>query len=244
MANISRYLQTGENIDHTPAADVAAGNIIQVGNLSAFSSHDIATGALGAVAVSGVIRAPYVGGAADVGDNVWWDANGTPYGGDADGAMTTNGAAGDWWVGTLVAPAAATDATCDIALNVENPNLPAWQGKTHIAVDDNTTLTAADHSGSVVHVTAADKTITLPTGVAGMDFIVQNDVADAGSELVVDLDGNEIIEGGNLSVAATKTANLTKATSKRGDYLHLVCNVDATSWRCVARRGIWAETAS
>jgi len=245
MANLSAYLQEGESIDHTPASAVAAGSLIQLaGKGVAFSPRRIAASALGAVAVTGVLRCPATATVGNVGENVWWDNNGTPAvtGGTTDGAATTNAAAGDFWIGTLVKALAATDGVADVALNRENPNLPAFIGKTHIATAVDLTLTAADHSGAVIHVTADAKTITLPTGVVGMEFIIVNDVADAGALVTVDLDGNEIIAGANLTIAATKTANLTKDTSIRGDFLHLVCNVAATSWRCVNKRGIWVTS--
>ena len=245
MSNISQFLQAGENIGHTPAALVSAGNIIQVGALSAFASHDIAAGVLGAVAVSGVIQGPYVGQIANVGDNVWWDANGTPYGGAATGAFTTLGTAGDWWVGTLVAPTSVTGTTCDIALNVENPNLPAWPHKTHITTAVDLAVSAATHSGCVLHVTAADKTITTPaTGVEGMEFIVQNDMADGATKLIVDLlHATEHQEGANLTIANTKTADLTKLTSVRGDFLHFRCCVATAAWVVLNKRGIWVTSA-
>ena len=243
MANISRFLNEGVHVDYTPTAATYAGNIVQIGSVCAVAAQDIAASALGAVAVSGVIRAPYVGGVvANIGDNVWWDADGTPYGGAADGACTTAAASGDWWVGTLVAATSATGTTCDVALNLENPNLPAWIGKTHFTTAADKTVTAADHSGSVYHVTVDAKTITLPVGVVGMDYIVQNDVADGGALVTVDLNGNEIIAGANLTIAATKTANNTKLTANRGDYLHLVCNAAASSWRCVGKRGVWVTS--
>jgi len=245
MANISQYYQEGRAIDHTPAAAIYAGNIINIGALSGFTPRDVAASAVGALHIDGVIRGPYVGGAANIGDNVWWDANGTPYGGAADGAFTCSAPDGDWWVGTLVKAAVAADAVCDIALNRANPNLPAWQEKTHILTAVDLTLAAATHSGGVIHVTADvgfDTTITLPVGVVGMDWVIQNDEADGINGMIVDLNGNEIIEGQNLTIAATKTAINTLATSLRGDFLHLVCNVAATSWRCVGKRGIWVTS--
>jgi hypothetical protein len=72
-----------------------------------------------------------------------------------------------------------------------------------------------------------------------MEYIVVNRVVDAGSLTTVDLDGNEIIRGANLTIAATKKALNTKVTSVQGDYLHLICTVAATAWRCVGKRGTW-----
>ena len=246
MANISKWLEEGEGVQHTPAVAVYAGNIINIGSVCGFAPSDIAASALGELAISGVIRVPYIGGiVCNVGDNVWWDANGTPYGGAADGACTCNAAAGDWWVGTLVAPTAATGATADVALNLVNPNLPAWRNKKHHTTAADLTVAAANAtygSGTVVHVTAdagTDTQITFPVGVVGMEWIIQNDEASGGNRCAVDLNGDEIIAGANLTIAATKLALNTKLDSVRGDYIHLICNVAAASWRCVGIRGTW-----
>jgi len=237
MANISRFLQPGEAIDYTPAATTYAGNIVNLGALSGLTPRDIAASALGALHVQGVIQGPYVGGAANIGDNVWWDANGTPYGGAADGAFTTAAAAGDWWVGTLTKATVAASATCDIALNVANPNLPAWPNREHVTTAIDLTYVAATHNSKVLHVTASAKTLTLPTGVAGMEAIWVNDNAD-GVLTSLTLDGVETCEG-RVAIGAGETAGNTALTANRGDYLHLVCQTAASLWRCVASRGTW-----
>ena len=253
MANISRYYQDGLAIDHTPGSAIYAGNLVNLGSLAGFTPRDVAASAKGALRVQGVLEVPWTGEVASIGDNVWWDANGTPYGGSADGACTSKAssvsanlaAKTDWWVGTLIAATVANDAVAYVAMNQANPNIPAWQNKLHQTTAADKTLTAADDSGMVTHVTADagfDTEITLPTGVVGMEFIIQNDEADGINGMIVDLDGNEIIEGGNLTIAATKEAINTLATSKRGDFLHLVCNVAATSWRCLGIRGVWATS--
>ena len=243
MANVSQALHAGESIDHTPASAVTAGNIIQLGAIAAFAPEGIAASVLGAVATRGVLRVPHTATLGNIGDNVWWDTDGTPYGGTNDGAATTNAAAGDFWIGTLLRATGVTDSTCDVALNQVNPNLPAWQGKTHFKVVADTTLVAATHSGGVIHVgpdAGADTVITLPAAVAGMDYIVQNDAADGGLYLKVAPNGTEIFAGANLTLTNGQDAFLTLLTGVRGDYLWLVANVNATSWRVVAKRGIWA----
>jgi len=246
MSNVSQFLQEGTMIDYTPVGAVTAGNILQVGSLSAFSPLDIAAGKLGAVAVDGVIRGPYVGGVANIGDNIWWDANGTPYGGAATGAYTRNAAAGDWWVGTLVRAVVAASTTCDIALNKVNENLPAWTGRTHFQTAADLTMVEATHSGGVIHVTqdgGFDTTILFPVGVVGMEYIIQSDAGDGINRLTIDLNGNETIIGANFTLTATNTAKNTLLTAKRGDYMHLVCEGTAGAWRCVAKRGAWENSA-
>ena len=243
MANSHLYLQIGEQLNHTPASAVTAGQLLQLaGKGVAIATSPIAASALGSVVVSGIFSGPYVGNAGNVGDNLWWDANGTPYGGSADGALTNLGADGDYWVGTVTKAPSANDPTVEFAINVANPAQPAWIGRTYFKTAVDLTMVEATHGGGVVEVTADAKTVTLPTGVAGMELIVVNRVIDGGALVTVDIDGNEVIRGANLTIAATKTANNTKATAVQGDYLHLVCNVAATAWRVVAKRGIWVTS--
>jgi predicted RecA/RadA family phage recombinase len=240
MANLFTYLSAGDVLDHTPGTALTGGQVIQLaGKMAAIPSQPIAASVLGSVAINGRFSGPYVGNACNVGDNLWWDASGTPYGGSADGALTNLGADGDWWVGTVTAAAAANDASIEFALNLENPTQPNWVGRTFLKTAVDLTMVEATHSGMVIEVTADAKTITLPTGVVGMEYIVVNRVVDAGSLTTVDLDGNEIIRGANLTIAATKKALNTKVTSVQGDYLHLICTVAATAWRCVGKRGTW-----
>lgn len=168
------------------------------------------------------------------GDPLWWDYTNT--------RLTRLGVPGLHFAGIAAAAKASLATLATVHLN-DRGNLPADQlNKTHIDTAVDLTLVAATHSGAVIRVTADAKTITLPVGVVGMDWVIQNAAADAAALVTVDLNGNEIIEGANLTIAATKTALNTKVTAKRGDFLHLVCNVAATSWRCVARRGVWATS--
>ena len=243
MANISRYLQEGRIINHTPAAAIYAGNIIEVDAMAAFTPRDVAASAVGAVSVAGVIRTPFDGlVAGNVGDNVWWDSNGNPYDTvTADGAATLAAASGNFWIGTLVAPVAAAATECDVALNQVNPNLPAWQNKTHNTTAIDLTYVAATHNGEVIHVTVDAKTVTMPVGVAGMEAIIVNDVADGGALLTVDFNGAETLEGA-LAIAGTKTALNTKATQIRGDFLHIRCQTAASLWVVLGIRGIWVTS--
>ena len=242
MANSHKNYQDGVEIKYTPSSAVTAGNLIQLNsNIVGLANSAIAADVEGTLMIQGVIQGPFVGGlVGNPGDNVWWDANGTPYGGSADGALTLDATVGDFWVGTLTEATSATGATCRVALNVQNPNLPAWVNRSHIKTAIDLTAVEATHSGGVIHVTADAKTVTLPVGVVGMEYIIVNDVADAGAAISVTLNGTEICRGANLTIANGETATNTKATAKRGDYLHLVCTVAANAWRCVEKRGIWA----
>jgi len=50
----ARYIQRGDSIDYTPAADVAAGDIVRIGALKGVAKLDIKAGELGALALTGV----------------------------------------------------------------------------------------------------------------------------------------------------------------------------------------------
>ena len=243
MANLLNYVSPGNRIDFKAPSALTGGYLFDANGIPCVTSVPVASGAVGSAAVGGVFSVPYVGNACNAGDNIWWDANGTPYGGAADGAATNLGADGDLWIGVCAADAAANDKTIKVSIGTVNPEQPAWVGRTFIKSAVDVTMVEATHSGAVIEITGADKTVTLPKGVAGMEYIIVNRYVDGGSLLTVDLDGNEVIRGANLTIAATKTALNTKATSVQGDYLHLVCTVAETAWRCVAKRGIWAQSA-
>ena len=50
----ARYVQRGDAIDHTPAADVAAGDVVVIGKIVGVAKLDIKAGELGALALTGV----------------------------------------------------------------------------------------------------------------------------------------------------------------------------------------------
>jgi len=237
----------GDKLDYTASSTITGGDPVQISDgIVGIAQTDLASGDTDGLQISGLISIEATTAIGNAGDNVWYDNNGSPYGGTASsGAATTAAASGDFWIGILAKDKGATDTHARVLLNQPNPTLPHWPGKVHTTTAADDTMVAADDSGGVIHVTADaafDTTITLPVGVVGMDFFIQNDEADAGLGLIVDLNGNEIIEGTNLTIAATKTAINTKATSIRGDYIHLVCVVAASTWTCINKRGTWVTS--
>ncbi len=242
MSNLFTWYKEGDSYDYTPASDVTGGNLVQIGNRAALCLRDIAASALGSARFTGVIKGPHTATVGSIGNNVWWDANGSPVGGTAlSGALTTDATAGDFWVGTLVATAAATDTEIYVSLNEVNPEQPPWINKAHVATAIDLNWAAAEHNGKVIHVTADAKTVTMPVGVAGMEAIIVNDNADAAGLISVDFNGNETLEG-NLAIAATKVANNTKTTAERGDYLWIRCQTAASLWVALEKRGIWVTS--
>ena len=73
----ARFIQTGESIDYTPSADVAAGDVVVQGDLVGVAKLDIKSGKLGALAVSGVFdfdKETGQGSAIPAGSKVYWNA--------------------------------------------------------------------------------------------------------------------------------------------------------------------------
>ena len=72
---MARFIHDGKSIDYTPAGAVTAGDVIVQADLVGIAKLDIASGALGALAVEGVFEiakeAPLVIAA---GDKVYWVA--------------------------------------------------------------------------------------------------------------------------------------------------------------------------
>ena len=97
----ARYVQRGESIDFTPTADVAAGDVVKVGNLVGVAKLDIRAGELGALALCGVYEIATNGAAIEAGAVVFVDP--------ATGKVCAESASGAVKFGHAVAAAAATD---------------------------------------------------------------------------------------------------------------------------------------
>jgi len=242
MFTEAQNLAQGAVIDHTPAAALEAGQVIKVGGRAAFAVTDIAANVLGAIQVAGNAKAQAGAVVGNVGDNLYWDENGSSVNGTASaGCATTNAVAGDIWLGTLTKALAATDGEAEFALNVVNPEQPAWINRYHIA---DTTGTMDNTDGGIVHhIQTADQTITLPeiaTVYIGLELILINDLADAAGSvgLIVAPHANDGFNGFGITHAVNKSLTNTAATSKRGDYLRLQATGD-TMWQVIEKRGTW-----
>jgi len=129
--------QEGQYLDHTPAAALTAGQIVEAGGRAGMASTAIAASAKGAAQVKGVIKV--VAAAVDglKGDVVGWDEDGDPYGGTAGtGALTTNLVDADFVLGSLVADLAAADGVAYVAMNEYGIDDPVIPGKTCEFMDD------------------------------------------------------------------------------------------------------------
>ena len=102
----ARYVQRGDAIDHTPAADVAAGDVVVIGKIVGVAKLDIKAGELGALALTGVYEVANTAFAA--GAEVGWDA--------ASKKAVAAGASGSAKFGHAVADADAADGAVFVRL--------------------------------------------------------------------------------------------------------------------------------
>jgi predicted RecA/RadA family phage recombinase len=108
----ARFIQDGKSIDYTPGADVSAGDVVVQGDLVGIAQLDIASGALGALAVTGVFDLPKTAGVDEgiaAGAKVYWDV--------ADAVAKTDAEAGaNKYLGKTVAAAGDDDTTVRVRL--------------------------------------------------------------------------------------------------------------------------------
>ena len=104
----ARYVQRGESIDFTPTADVAAGDVVKLGNLVGVAKLDIRAGELGALALCGVYEIATNGSAIEAGAVVHVDP--------ATGKVCAEGASGAVKFGHAVAAVAASDPLVHVRL--------------------------------------------------------------------------------------------------------------------------------
>ena len=183
MATVS-YVQVGNSIDYTPDAAVSAGDVVIQGDLVGVVKLDIAAGALGALAVSGVFDFPKAtseGSAIAAGAVVYWDV--------ADAVVKEDSESGaNKFVGATMAAATDGDATVRVKLLAQSPKAAAIAGAAGVTAEV-AAITATDPTCDAVDIT--DSTGGTPSAT--------HELADcAGSDTV----GLAAVEANFATVAA------------------------------------------
>lgn len=109
------FKQRGDTINHIPAADVAAGDIVVQGDLVGIAKLDIKANALGALALTGVFAIPKpigVGTAIGVGTKLYWDGTNATIDADDGGSPATAYP----YLGKSIRSASDDDATVEVRL--------------------------------------------------------------------------------------------------------------------------------
>jgi len=107
------YVQAGDQIDYTPGAAVAAGDVVVLEDLIGVAKQPIAASALGALAVAGVFDFPKAtGGGSGIaaGATVYWDE------GDQQ-AKTDSETGANKLIGKTVAAAGDNDTTVRVRMS-------------------------------------------------------------------------------------------------------------------------------
>lgn len=105
----ARYIYSGDTLDYTPGADVAAGDVVVFGaGFVGVSPIDIPKGRVGAVSTRGVYSFAKGNEAVAAGDPMYWDASGKK-------AVKTAGQL--VFLGVAVADAADAAGTVSVAIN-------------------------------------------------------------------------------------------------------------------------------
>lgn len=71
---VATFSHEGERMDYTPVADVAAGDVIDLGGFVGISTEPIAANTLGSLALYGAFDVnKFAGEAWAIGDKIYWD---------------------------------------------------------------------------------------------------------------------------------------------------------------------------
>lgn len=114
----TEYIERGETIYFTPAANVAAGDVVVIGSKRiAIAASDIQSGAIGAAHTVGVFAMPKGADAITQGADVYWDGtvcttSAASTAGEGDASETTN----NILAGYAFAAASASDGTVAVKL--------------------------------------------------------------------------------------------------------------------------------
>lgn len=109
----AQFVHDGRSIDYTPSGAVTAGDVVVQEDLVGVAKLDIASGALGALAVAGVFDFPKAtggGSAIAAGANCYWDVADSEAKTDAEGGANK-------YLGKCVRAAADADATVRVRLS-------------------------------------------------------------------------------------------------------------------------------
>ena len=223
-----RKQNQGETIDYTPVAAVVAGTVVEVGGYAYIAQVDIAAGALGALATTGVFDVPKATGSISDGANVYWDNNGSPNVGDASSGAATGTSSGNTLLGQAVGTAASGDTYVRVRLSAAGAsstatlllNVEAVAAAGSVQGDAG----AVGASTSFVHGTGADATkgIVLPAAAAGKMIIVKN--ADA---------ANAVLKVYPASGDAINALSANAAISMAAKTSAVFIALDATTWYTV-----------
>lgn len=216
------FVKEGLAIDYTPDDAVTGGDVVVQNNVVGIAKTDIAASALGALAISGVFDVVKAEEAFEtIGANIFWDEDGSPYGGTASSGAATATATSNTWMGFVLATADSTDATVRILLR-STVTLTAEE----FSLADLSDIDAVDYTAGDVLIANGTKYVDLPLSgpfnlsAAGLLSMDSATVAATGSDQA----GAAPIADGFTLVTAGNDAKGVKLPTAVAGGLHVVKN--------------------
>jgi predicted RecA/RadA family phage recombinase len=239
MPNVT-FLRDGRTINYTPAAAIADGAVVIVGDIIAYTKMPIAAGQLGALHTEGQVKVIKSGSSGPVfalGDPVFWDATNSL-------ATDTAGV----YIGTAVDAAGASQAWVEVEWAPQAVGAGAQFG----LVSEDVSLTSASKTldaedvGKVMTVIAGSATnvITLPATAIGLRYTIRSGitggVGTTVNRIAISPAAADKIMGADLAGVDNKDRILASATVQSGDFTTLVAD-GVNGWFIVSERGIWTN---
>lgn len=177
------FRSEGCTINHTASADKTAGDVVSSTNagLTGVVANDIdySEQPVGAVRVNGTFDFPQAAEIITLGDDVYWDEDGSPYGGTASSGAATKTANGNFYLGICLATTTATTSY----VRVKRICIPKGYARLKTqSVNANggniATAAALDEGLNVVSGADNSKGVQLPSCRAGAIVVVINQNTD------------------------------------------------------------------
>jgi len=111
------FVSEGDNVDYTAGSALEAGDVLEASGQAGVLVTDLASGALGALRIKGIVNVQKDNSAITDGLQVGWDIDGTTVNGATGGALTATVASMDFVVGRAIEAAGTAVADCQVALN-------------------------------------------------------------------------------------------------------------------------------
>ena len=165
----------GSRIDYTPASNVAAGDVVEIGGRVLVAPTAIIANDVGAVDGESVFDMPKSSDVFVTGDPVYWDGGGTPVTGTAASGAATN--AVGTFAGMALANAANTASYVRTKLGAKRPD----GGEFHLLAGAGGNIaTAAQLEPGWTKVSGADNSVgvILPSCKNGVECVVINQNTD------------------------------------------------------------------
>lgn len=177
-----KFIAEGDKIDYTAGADAVAGDVITSGAIPGVTvaAIDYSESTLAALHVEGVYDFPQAGEIITLGHDVYWDADGNPYGGTASSGAATETAEGNTYLGICLGTTGATDSYVRVKRILVPAADPLPVRVATVAVGGTAIGNANAIPIGFTLVTGADDTaaIKLPAAAAGLVCMVANGVAN------------------------------------------------------------------